>query len=159
MSFDSRSAHRPPPDPVLVDIAEYALSYRIDSDLAYETAFYCLMDTLACGLQALKYPACTKLLGPIVPGATMPGGQTFVVSEAAANGDPLGNVVTAGDEVTSFAITAGNGGGATVLRGCDDRDLFVLEVCGALELFRIDADHRCEPATPPSGFATVEPRH
>ena len=46
----------------------------IDSDLAYETAHYCLMDTLACGFQALDYPACTKLLGPIVPGATLSGG-------------------------------------------------------------------------------------
>src|SRR5262249_53705720 len=42
---------------------------------AYETARYCLMDTLACGFQALKYPACTKLLGPVVPGAVMPGGS------------------------------------------------------------------------------------
>ena len=42
--------------------------------LAYETARYCLMDTLACGFQALKYPACRKLLGPVVPGAVMPGG-------------------------------------------------------------------------------------
>jgi 2-methylcitrate dehydratase len=71
---DSRSASRPNPDPLLIDIAEYALSYKIKSDLAYETAYYCLMDTLACGFQALKYPACTKLLGPVVPGATMPGG-------------------------------------------------------------------------------------
>ncbi|HEY5806655.1 MAG TPA: bifunctional 2-methylcitrate dehydratase/aconitate hydratase, partial [Povalibacter sp.] len=73
-SHDIKSANRPVPDQVLVDIAEYALSYRVDSDAAYETAFYCLMDTLACGFQALKYPACTKLLGPVVPGATMPGG-------------------------------------------------------------------------------------
>ncbi len=71
---DSRSASRPNPDSLLIDIAEYALSYKIKSDLAYETAYYCLMDTLACGFQALKYPACTKLLGPVVPGATMPGG-------------------------------------------------------------------------------------
>src|SRR6478752_869893 len=48
----------------------------------------------------------------------------------------------------SLADAGRKRGGATVLRGCDDRDLFVLEVCGALELFRIDADHRCEPATP-----------
>ncbi len=59
---------------MLTDIADYALSYRIESDAAYETAYYCLMDSLACGFQALKYPACTKLLGPVVPGATMPGG-------------------------------------------------------------------------------------
>ena len=73
-SHDIRSANRPAPDQVLLDIADYALSYRIDSDTAYETAFFCLMDTLACGFQALKYPACTRLMGPVVPGATMPGG-------------------------------------------------------------------------------------
>jgi 2-methylcitrate dehydratase len=72
--FDSKSAKRPDPDQVLVDIADYAISYEIQSDAAYETAYYCLMDTLACGFQALKYPACTKLMGPVVPGATMPGG-------------------------------------------------------------------------------------
>jgi 2-methylcitrate dehydratase len=73
-SHDYKSAKRPEPDKVLVDIAEYATSYRIASEVAYDTARYCLMDTLACGLQALKYPACTKLLGPVVPGATMVGG-------------------------------------------------------------------------------------
>jgi 2-methylcitrate dehydratase len=71
---DIRSANRPDPDQVLVDIADYVCSARIDSDLAYETAHYCLMDTLACGFQALDYPACTRLLGPVVPGATLPGG-------------------------------------------------------------------------------------
>jgi 2-methylcitrate dehydratase len=74
-SHDYKSAHRPDPDAVLVSIADYALSARIDSAAAYETAYYCLMDTLACGFQALKYPACTKLMGPVVPGATMPGGS------------------------------------------------------------------------------------
>src|SRR3954466_8049896 len=74
MSQDIKSAHRPSPDQLLVDIADYALSYQINSDNAYETAYYCLMDTLACGFQALKYPACTRMLGPVVPGATMPGG-------------------------------------------------------------------------------------
>jgi 2-methylcitrate dehydratase len=73
-SHDIKSAERPAPDDVLTSIADYALSYQINSDAAYETAYYCLMDTLACGFQALQYPACTKLMGPIVPGATMPGG-------------------------------------------------------------------------------------
>jgi hypothetical protein len=68
------SAARPAPDRVLVDIANYVCEYEIGSALAYETAFYCLMDTLACGFQALKYPACTKLMGPVVRGATMAGG-------------------------------------------------------------------------------------
>ena len=71
---DIRSAERPDPDQVLVDIADYVCSEERYSDLAYRTAHYCLMDTLACGFQALDYPACTKLLGPIVPGATLPGG-------------------------------------------------------------------------------------
>ena len=71
---DIRSAQRPDPDKVLVDIADYVDSYEVDSATALETARYCLMDTLACGFQALDYPACTKLLGPVVPGATLPGG-------------------------------------------------------------------------------------
>jgi 2-methylcitrate dehydratase len=75
MSQDIRSAERPAPDQVITAIADYALSYEIDSALAYETASYCLMDTLACGFQALKYPACTKLMGPVVPGATLTGGS------------------------------------------------------------------------------------
>jgi 2-methylcitrate dehydratase len=73
-THDYKSAERPAPDKVLTDIADYALSYRVDSNSAYETAYYCLMDTLACGFQALQYPACTKLMGPVVPGATLPGG-------------------------------------------------------------------------------------
>ena len=68
------SNERPAPDKVLTDIADYALSYNIESDLAYTTARYCLFDTLGCGLEALEYPACTKLLGPIVPGAVVPNG-------------------------------------------------------------------------------------
>src|SRR5271170_7965922 len=74
MSHDIKSAQRPAPDHLLAAIADYALSYEIKSELAYETAGYCLMDTLACGFQALKYPACTKLMGPVVPGATLKGG-------------------------------------------------------------------------------------
>ena len=68
------SNERPAPDKVLTDIADYALNYKIDSDLAYTTAHYCLIDTLGCGLEALEYPACTKLLGPIVPGTVVPNG-------------------------------------------------------------------------------------
>ncbi len=74
-SHDYKSAQRPQPDKLLVAIADYAQNFKVDSPQAYETAQYCLMDTLACGFQALKYPACTKLLGPVVPGATMPGGS------------------------------------------------------------------------------------
>ena len=73
-SADIRSTVRPDWDQVLVDIADYVCDYEIDSDVAFETAHYCLMDTLACGFQALDFPACTKLLGPVIPGATFPGG-------------------------------------------------------------------------------------
>jgi 2-methylcitrate dehydratase len=68
------SNERPAPDKVLTDIADYALSYEIKSELAYTTARYCLIDTLGCGLEALEYPACIKLLGPIVPGTVVPHG-------------------------------------------------------------------------------------
>jgi 2-methylcitrate dehydratase len=68
------SNERPAPDKVLTDIADYALNFKIESDLAYTTARFCLMDTLGCGLEALEYPACTKLLGPIVPGTVVPNG-------------------------------------------------------------------------------------
>jgi len=71
---DAKSAQRPEPDPLLVAIASYARDATISSEVAYETSRYCLMDTLACGLQALKYPACTRLLGPVVPGATLARG-------------------------------------------------------------------------------------
>jgi 2-methylcitrate dehydratase len=74
MSHDIKSAERPAPDHILTAIADYALSYEIKNKLAYETAGYCLMDTLACGFQALKYPACSKLMGPVVPGATLTNG-------------------------------------------------------------------------------------
>jgi 2-methylcitrate dehydratase len=73
-NVDIRSAKRAEWDRVLVDIADYVCDYEVDSELAYETAHYCLMDTLACGFQALDYPACTKLMGPVVPGATLAGG-------------------------------------------------------------------------------------
>ncbi|AJC22797.1 bifunctional 2-methylcitrate dehydratase/aconitate hydratase [Pandoraea pulmonicola] len=65
---------RPAPDKVLTDIADYVLTYEIRSDLAFDTARNCLIDTLGCGFEALSYPACTKLLGPIVPGTIVPNG-------------------------------------------------------------------------------------
>src|SRR5678809_423642 len=65
---------RPTPDRVLTDIADYASKYEIKSAEAYDTARYCLMDTLGCGFEALEYPACTKLLGPIVRGTIVPNG-------------------------------------------------------------------------------------
>jgi 2-methylcitrate dehydratase len=71
----SSSNLRPQPDRLLVEIADYVANYNIQSSEAYQTARYCLMDTLGCGLLALHYPACTKLLGPTVMGTIVPNGS------------------------------------------------------------------------------------
>jgi 2-methylcitrate dehydratase len=71
---DQRSAQRSQPDAVLRAIAEYAHDAPIESAAAYQSARHCLMDSLGCAFQALRYPACTRLLGPVVAGADMPGG-------------------------------------------------------------------------------------
>jgi 2-methylcitrate dehydratase len=68
------SNERPAADKAIADIADYVLTYKVESELAYSTARACLIDTLGCGLEALEYPACTKLLGPIVPGTVVPHG-------------------------------------------------------------------------------------
>jgi len=65
---------RPAPDQILIAIADYTLNYLPASQEAIDTARYCLMDTIGCGLLALRYPECTKHLGPIVPGAILENG-------------------------------------------------------------------------------------
>ncbi|MEN1957100.1 bifunctional 2-methylcitrate dehydratase/aconitate hydratase [Luteimonas changyuni] len=65
---------RPEPDQAMVDIADYVTGFAVESPLAWTTARHCLLDTLGCGLEALEYPACTRLLGPIVPGTVVPNG-------------------------------------------------------------------------------------
>jgi 2-methylcitrate dehydratase len=65
---------RPSPDALLLEIAAYAADYLPSSAEAVDTARYCFMDTLGCGLLALRYPDCKKNLGPIVPGAFLPSG-------------------------------------------------------------------------------------
>jgi 2-methylcitrate dehydratase len=127
---------RPEPDKVLVDIAEYVTKYRITSDEAYVTAHYCLLDTLGCGFEALSYPACTKLLGPIVPGTTVPNGakvpgtpyqldpvqaafnigamirwldfnDTWLAAEWGHPSDNLGGILAVADWLSRNAIAAG----------------------------------------------------
>ncbi|HEY7930385.1 MAG TPA: bifunctional 2-methylcitrate dehydratase/aconitate hydratase [Steroidobacteraceae bacterium] len=68
------AAERPPMDEVITAIAEYALSDAAPSAAATETAYLCLMDTLGCAFLALRHPACTRLLGPVVPAALLRGG-------------------------------------------------------------------------------------
>jgi len=74
MSAHFSTAGRPPFDPLLQQIADYVCDFNSPSEAAVNTARYCLLDTLGCGLLALKYPACTKLLGPVVPGTIVPNG-------------------------------------------------------------------------------------
>lgn len=74
MSANVDLNHRPEPDPILVEIADYVCHQPITSQLALDTARYCLLDTLGCGLLALRFPECTKHLGPIVPGTQVPHG-------------------------------------------------------------------------------------
>jgi len=132
----SISNERPHPDKVLVDIVDYVSSYEIRSDLAYETARNCLIDTLGCGLEALDYPACTKLLGPIVPGTMVPNGarvpgtsfqldpvqaafnigamirwldfnDTWLAAEWGHPSDNLGGILAVGDWLSRTAVAAG----------------------------------------------------
>ena len=73
-STHGESTLRPEPDEVLQDIANYVHNYKVESDLAFETARLCLIDTIGCGLEALRFPECTKLLGPVVEGTVVPNG-------------------------------------------------------------------------------------
>ncbi len=127
---------RPEADQVLVDIADYVLNYEIKSALAYETARHCLMDTLGCGLESLEYPACRKLLGPIVPGTIVPHGakvpgtpfqldpvqaafnigtmirwldfnDTWLAAEWGHPSDNLGGILATADWLSRTAIAAG----------------------------------------------------
>jgi 2-methylcitrate dehydratase len=127
---------RPQPDQVLVDIADYVLNYNIASDLAYETARLCLIDTLGCGLEALEYPACARLLGPVVPGTVVPNGakvpgtsfqldpvqaafnigamirwldfnDTWLAAEWGHPSDNLGGILATADWLSRNAIAAG----------------------------------------------------
>ncbi len=74
MSANFDLNHRPEYDGVIQKITDYVLHYEVDSTEAMETARYCLTDTLGCGFMALKFPECTKMLGPYVDGTTVPFG-------------------------------------------------------------------------------------
>ncbi|MBX3715427.1 MAG: bifunctional 2-methylcitrate dehydratase/aconitate hydratase [Burkholderiales bacterium] len=134
------SAHisnvRPKPDKVLVDIADYVLKYKVSSAEAWQTARYCLMDTLGCGFEALEYPACTKMLGPVVPGTVVPNGakvpgtpfqldpvkaafdigamirwldfnDTWLAAEWGHPSDNLGGILATADWLSRNAVAAG----------------------------------------------------
>lgn len=77
MSHLAESSARPQPDAVLSDIADYVHSYDVSSALAYETARLCLIDTIGCGLEGLRFPECASLMGPVVDGTVVPNGASF----------------------------------------------------------------------------------
>jgi 2-methylcitrate dehydratase len=135
MSSHTRNT-RPEPDQVLADIADYVLKYSIESSLTYETARNCLMDTLGCGLEALDYPACVRMLGPIVPGTIVPNGarvpgtphqldpvqaafnigtmirwldfnDTWLAAEWGHPSDNLGGILAVADWINRNALVAG----------------------------------------------------
>ena len=74
MSSNVEQNIRPGYDSVISEIANYVINFEIESDLALDTARNCLIDTIGCGLLALKFPACTKMLGPVVEGTSVPFG-------------------------------------------------------------------------------------
>ena len=127
---------RPKPDQVLLDIVDYVTRYQIKSKVAYDTARNCLIDTLGCGLEALSYPACTKLMGPIVPGTVVPNGakvpgtqfqldpvqaafnigcmirwldfnDTWLAAEWGHPSDNLGGILATADWLSRNAVAAG----------------------------------------------------
>ena len=135
-TLDIRSAQRPDWDQVLVDIVDYVRDYEIRSELAYDTARNCLIDTLGCGLEALEYPAAKKLLGPVVDGTVVPNGarvpgtrfqldpvqaafnigalirwldfnDTWLAAEWGHPSDNLGGILATADWLSRSAVAAG----------------------------------------------------
>ncbi|AGY91869.1 2-methylcitrate dehydratase [Spiribacter curvatus] len=123
-------------DQVLIDIVDYVRDYPIDRAIALETARNCLIDTLGCGLEALEYPACTKLLGPVIQGTTVPNGtkvpgtqfqldpvqgafnigamirwldfnDTWLAAEWGHPSDNLGGILAAADWLSRTAVAEG----------------------------------------------------
>jgi len=70
----AESAERPAPDKVLVDIADYVHDFEVTNPVAIETARLCLIDTIGCGLEGLRFKECARLLGPVVDGTVVPNG-------------------------------------------------------------------------------------
>lgn len=73
------STVRPKADAVVQDIADYVHDYKVSTDLAWETARLCLIDTMGCGLEGLRFPQCERLMGPVVPGTVVPNGNVSLL--------------------------------------------------------------------------------
>jgi len=149
------------PDQVLSDIADYVLEFEINSDLALKTAHACLIDTLGCGLEALEYPECTKLLGPIVPGTVVPNGarvpgtqfqldpikaafdigatirwldfnDTWLAAEWGHPSDNLGGILATADWLSRTAVATGKA--PLTMRQVLDAMIMAHEIQGCLAL-------------------------
>lgn len=79
--YHGESATRPEPDKVLKDIADYVHNCQVTSDLAFETARLCLIDTIGCGLEGLRFEGCSRLLGPVVEGTIVPNGASHLLPD------------------------------------------------------------------------------
>jgi 2-methylcitrate dehydratase len=155
------SNERPLPDKVLTDIVDYVLKFEIKNDLAWKTAHYCLLDTLGCGFEALTYPACTKLLGPVVPGTVVPNGakvpgtqfqldpvqaafnigaiirwldfnDTWLAAEWGHPSDNLGGILATADWLSRTAVA--NGKAPLTMRDVLDAMIRAHEVQGVMAL-------------------------
>lgn len=155
------SNERPQPDNVLVNIVDYVLNYEIKNELAWKTAHYCLLDTLGCGLEALTYPACNKLLGPVVHGTVVPNGakvpgtqfqldpiqaafnigtiirwldfnDTWLAAEWGHPSDNLGGILATADWLSRTSIA--NGKPALLMKDVLDAMIKAHEIQGVLAL-------------------------
>jgi len=150
-----------PFDQEIVDIVDYVLNYRIDSTLAKETAWYCFLDTIGCGLEALEYEACRKLLGPIAPGtkvingARVPGtnfeldpvqgafnigaairwldfNDTWLAAEWGHPSDNLGGILAVADWLSQSAVA--NGGNPLLMSDVFEAMIMAHEIQGCIAL-------------------------
>ena len=157
----AKTANRPEPDQVLLDITDHVCNYTINSDEAFSTARYCLMDSLACSLLAMKFPDCTRLLGPIVVGAEMRGGarvpgtsheldpaqaafnlgmliryldfnDTWLAAEWGHPSDNLGSILPVADYLSRKNVS--EGGSALLMKDVLDGMILAHEIQGVLAL-------------------------
>lgn len=148
-------------DQEIIDIVDYVEKFEINSDLAYETAWNCLLDTLGCGLEALEYEACTKLLGPLVPGTVVQNGvkvpgtnyeldpvqgafnigamirwldfnDTWLAAEWGHPSDNLGGILATADWLSRIAVA--NGGKPLVIRDVLTAMIKAHEIQGCIAL-------------------------
>jgi len=152
---------RPDYDQVLQTLADYVLGYRVDCAEALNTARYCLMDTLGCGLLALRFPECTKHLGPLVEGTLVPHGarvpgtsyrldpvkaawdigcivrwldynDTWLAAEWGHPSDNLGGILAVTDHLSQKRVA--NGEAPLVMREVLDAMVMAHEIQGVLAL-------------------------